>query len=602
MTLNITVLARDVIYQSSDFRLWDPKANELITDSSNKSISVNMGSWDGAITYTGIGGWEDKDTSESVIEWLAGRDNLTFNETIDLIEDNGNRWIAGIARATGRRWRHTFVITAFVDQIATATVLSNFQELNASRRTSIDHRLRRSTTRYTSDPVVLITGCLNSPLSRQQRRHIQRVVRDHGSESERIRVALQEANRRAATSGSSCPISEECIVQSFDRRGLTFSSGAPTGVEQRQIMGGVDVGALVEQFASEFFPGGYTFVGATGVAGGRGEVEHETCVPKMSTRASLNTHELIELAPGANRNSTAASLNVAMECVGSSNDKAFTPGRACRWTENESIFLPNLGGLTSNAQDINSSGLIVGSAEDPDRYLRGCIWDTDNRLAVLAADGAFQSAATCVSDTGFIGGWVSFDSRDRGQLQNRPAVWAPDGSVRVLSTLPADWGQVDAISGNGTALITCYQENRPTVLAWRQSGQIGTFPFHDAWLTTLSIDEEELGYTVLRRHNGQMTVLQWRTGEDWKEHSPPSGWNVTAASPAGVLAGNVKLDGWYRPWLWNPPAPPIILPHYVSHNSHVSRVLDSMDAAGNAATDHGSHALVWRNLDAGSAG
>lgn len=40
MTLNITLLTRQTIYQSADFRLTDPATNQLITDSSTKVVDL----------------------------------------------------------------------------------------------------------------------------------------------------------------------------------------------------------------------------------------------------------------------------------------------------------------------------------------------------------------------------------------------------------------------------------------------------------------------------------------------------------------------------------------------------------------------------------
>ena len=85
MTLNITILTANVIYQSADFRLWDPARDEVITDSSNKSVSIRMDEWEGALTYTGIGRWGDRDTSEWITEWLTGVGNVSFTDLQELL-------------------------------------------------------------------------------------------------------------------------------------------------------------------------------------------------------------------------------------------------------------------------------------------------------------------------------------------------------------------------------------------------------------------------------------------------------------------------------------------------------------------------------------
>ena len=86
MTLNITLLTRRTIYQSSDFRLTvpdekDPKRLETVTNSSNKAVSLRYPGCNGFITYTGLGKWPPKgweeidksvwtDTAECIVSWL----------------------------------------------------------------------------------------------------------------------------------------------------------------------------------------------------------------------------------------------------------------------------------------------------------------------------------------------------------------------------------------------------------------------------------------------------------------------------------------------------------------------------------------------------
>ena len=55
MTLNVTVLTQAIIYQSADFRLTDLETGDFITDSSAKTVNLIFPSWNGFVTYTGVG-------------------------------------------------------------------------------------------------------------------------------------------------------------------------------------------------------------------------------------------------------------------------------------------------------------------------------------------------------------------------------------------------------------------------------------------------------------------------------------------------------------------------------------------------------------------
>jgi hypothetical protein len=89
MTLNVTVLTPTIIYQSADFRLADFDTGKLITDQSPKTVTLIFQSWNGFVTYTGVGRWRDRDISDRVTEWLTGSANLTMDEVAHILETKG---------------------------------------------------------------------------------------------------------------------------------------------------------------------------------------------------------------------------------------------------------------------------------------------------------------------------------------------------------------------------------------------------------------------------------------------------------------------------------------------------------------------------------
>ena len=55
MTLNITILAPSVIYQSADYRLFNTHTRRPELEPSTKAIVLRNSEWTGFVTYTGVG-------------------------------------------------------------------------------------------------------------------------------------------------------------------------------------------------------------------------------------------------------------------------------------------------------------------------------------------------------------------------------------------------------------------------------------------------------------------------------------------------------------------------------------------------------------------
>jgi hypothetical protein len=55
VTLNLTLLTRDAIHQSADYRLFDLQATRVVDTPSTKKLSLQYLRWSGSVTYAGIG-------------------------------------------------------------------------------------------------------------------------------------------------------------------------------------------------------------------------------------------------------------------------------------------------------------------------------------------------------------------------------------------------------------------------------------------------------------------------------------------------------------------------------------------------------------------
>jgi hypothetical protein len=78
-------------------------------------VTVHYSEWERFVTYTGVGRWRDRDTSEWIVSWLEGMQQASPDEVIERIRKQGTDFLRAIERVPGgRRFRHTFVVAASV--------------------------------------------------------------------------------------------------------------------------------------------------------------------------------------------------------------------------------------------------------------------------------------------------------------------------------------------------------------------------------------------------------------------------------------------------------------------------------------------------------
>jgi hypothetical protein len=96
MTLNLTLLTADAIYQSADFQLTDGSTNAPLHIESMKLVTVHYPSWEGFVSYTGIGRWRGRDTAEWIVEWLTGLEDASPDGVIDRVRERGTAFLRDI--------------------------------------------------------------------------------------------------------------------------------------------------------------------------------------------------------------------------------------------------------------------------------------------------------------------------------------------------------------------------------------------------------------------------------------------------------------------------------------------------------------------------
>lgn len=127
MSLNITVLSEDLIYQSGDFRLVDWHG-QRVNFEAQKQIQITRFRWSAVVAFVGIGSVRNL----LVSEWLAGKtaelpQDANFGALIDVLL-SADEWIQ---RLPLQRRLHTFSVGAFVGHRPLFAIVSNFEAVHA---------------------------------------------------------------------------------------------------------------------------------------------------------------------------------------------------------------------------------------------------------------------------------------------------------------------------------------------------------------------------------------------------------------------------------------------------------------------------------------
>jgi hypothetical protein len=206
MTLNVTLVTADRIYQSSDFRLTIAKPFEIIETQSTKLVQLQYDNLDGVLTYTGVGRLrrDSPDLSIQVAKWLEGKEELLLPGIAEIIRFEGDRFLRRVAAQPPR---HTFTIAAFENGVPSVALISNFQYADGRTAPHLLPRMVVSTRGYRKSSFVVVTGQGDS-VSRSRRRQLQRLGDLPNPNPNHIRSALSRIDELAARSPESKKYSE----------------------------------------------------------------------------------------------------------------------------------------------------------------------------------------------------------------------------------------------------------------------------------------------------------------------------------------------------------------------------------------------------------
>lgn len=584
MTLNITVLTENTIYQSADFRLTNIDTKQLVTDTSTKLVTLQYGGWDGFVSYTGIGRWEGRDTSEFVIEWLTGLKDATFEDVATQIRDKGDEWLYKI-EAAWRRPRHTFILGAFEADRPKLALVSNFEDCFGRNDAQPRPSLTISRWRFEGRPLVAVTGW-KPAVRRFERRRLERLIRDGPDDPARIRRRLAEINAEAADSAAAQDmISRACSVVSFraDGRGVCDVQGPVVIRNLAMGMAAPDLRRLTKLIG--FGPGhiaGMTF------ASSKARVPYAPCSPRIIEPAA-GSYTIREATHNDFDSCRALDVSNAGVVLGDGSPLG-PPGDYLPWTSTIGGE-PKPCGFIGKPGGINDAGEVAAEARMSDGSVHAVRWRGEAPVDLGCFRGS-DSGAVATNAAGLVVGWVCVDSVNRGQINFRPTAWSFDRRD-VLENFGCDWGQAVDVNDAGIVLVVGYVGMQCRAILWNPlagtteviGDMTGIYP------TAITADGVVLG--TARDRDGKSVAWLARRGERWGRLGTEPGFYATSMNNAGDIVGAVVRDGYEKPWLRRASGEIVRLPYFDQHWCRPSAINDSGVIVGTAQTDHGTHALVW---------
>ena len=123
MTLNLTLAARWMIAQTSDFRLTIGPGRPP-EETAQKQVVLKYREWSGLLCYTGIARWFSHDTAQWLTRILthAPGEQRSPQQVADVLVNEGH-WLRRVQ--IDRRW-HTFTLALFAGQRPWVYMISNF--------------------------------------------------------------------------------------------------------------------------------------------------------------------------------------------------------------------------------------------------------------------------------------------------------------------------------------------------------------------------------------------------------------------------------------------------------------------------------------------
>ncbi len=206
LTLNITLAARWMMAQSSDFRLTRTDTGQAVSETAQKQVVLQYWGWAGLICYTGIAQWNRHDTAAWLQDVLTHEPGeRTPRQVLDEVVREANGWLSAVPIA--KRY-HSFTLISYEKRIPHVYVASTFERVGGPPLQKPQPTLMVSHLRPRR-PRTVVTGWAPAVQSRQ--RAALEDVLARNPEPESLRRALALVSRDAATRAQGT-VGESCVV------------------------------------------------------------------------------------------------------------------------------------------------------------------------------------------------------------------------------------------------------------------------------------------------------------------------------------------------------------------------------------------------------
>jgi len=619
MTLNITVLTTELIYQSADFRL----SGQPDSESSPKIATLSYSSFIGFVTYAGIGSYAHKEVSTLIADWLVGKHDMSMLDVANLLQSKGTKLVANAERSTRKRQAMIFVLAGFEDGKPIAYTVSNFQNAHGVEH-PIESELKVSSRRVqsVSKAAVIVTGSGAGFVSMADRRALGNIAARFPYDSGRIRRRLEKIHQAArAAEKKKNPrvysITSHCAVFSFRNDGSGVYQIDQSAERIPTSFPHITFGMNTTQMALDALRSeGIDIQQIRPVQGGffmsppnrKSKSVAPPCRFAVAVPEPAVGYTLREITSDKWGLSQALAISENGIIVGTSLAEG-ERSQDMPWMQrdNETVFVDCAG----SAHSVNSAGEVTISGMSTDGKFHAGLYTPDGRLLDLH-DGfqptptftATSSQAFAINENGLVGGSVEDRSGERGEKEPniRPFYTESGGSpVTLMEPAAMRFCQAVDVNQHGTLLVTASRSigNSITRSAlWNNDNNTFSDVGDEAGMSVYPIAITDSG-TVLgqaKNHRGQPITVVCTSGGNWQKLGTEDGWAPADINGNGDIIGTAQIEGILRPWLYLSSGKTVMLPYVISHNTRPHAINNQGQIVGSAYSDHGYHAVLWEIL------
>jgi hypothetical protein len=463
-------------------------------------------------------------------------------------------------------------------------MISNFEDLHGRLDRTPSPALFISSRKYGRDLGIVVCG-QESALTKPAIVQIKRMFWSAGDDPARMRERLARINAFAAASKiAKGTISPNCSVFSIRRDG-TGRYDFNGALELKSLMSGTPIPDL-RKLLKNIGYGDAKLIAAVSASSGP-KLPYAPCKPIAVWPEGSEHYQILEVQDPRFSSLRAMAVNDTGVVAGD-GVSTIAAGNTRPWRASTDRIM-EAPDIVAHATAIDAIGAVALKTTMSDKSVHAAIWDT-NSITDLGVYLGKSSGATAAAQ-GLIAGWVCIDPINQGQRNFRPAAWT-DGKMFIQQQLPCDWGQAVAATECGKVLVLGYYGKSPAGFLWEPKigklailgTKIGIYP------VSLSRNGTVLGFA---REAGESVAYKIESGSDWEPVGCAPGLYPTAINDVGDIVGSATGDGFDRPWLRYATGEVIWLPYFRGHWCRPNALNNHGTIVGNAASDHGSHALLW---------